>query len=186
MRINLTGRRVEITDSLREHVEKKLEKLSSYGDKIIDVRVVLSVEKYRQFAEVTISGRNNTKFHADELTDDMYASVDKAIDKAERQLKRRLSKKRSAYRRKEAEASPPAESSDDEASEDEESFESHGQYRVSISNEFPPKPMSVEEAVMQLESSDESFHAFVNEETDEVNVVFRRKEGGHGLLRRSF
>jgi putative sigma-54 modulation protein len=57
---------------------------------------------------------------------------------------------------------------------------------VSISEEFAPKPMSVEEAIMQLDASGEEFFAFVNEQTDEVNVVFRKKDGGYGLLRRSF
>ena len=79
MRINITGRHVEITDALHEHIEKKLDKMSSYFDDIIDVRVVLSVEKYRQFAEVTISGRGNMRAHSEEATDDMYVSIDKAF-----------------------------------------------------------------------------------------------------------
>jgi len=123
MKVNLTGRRVEITDSLRGHIDKKLEKLRSYGDNIVGVRVVLSTEKYRQFAEVTISGRNNAKFHAEELTNDMYVSVDKAIEKVEKQLRRHVSKKRSAKRRKEAESVPATEESDEDFSEDEELFE---------------------------------------------------------------
>jgi putative sigma-54 modulation protein len=185
MEIDLTGRHVEITDALRSHIEKKLKKLES-RDEVINVRVVLSVEKYRQFAEITISGRNNAKFHSHEATDDMYASVDKAIEKVERQIKRHTSKKRSAKRRKESATGAPEESSEEEPSEPREPIESHGNYRVSVSNGFPPKPMSVEEALMQLESSDGEFQAFVNEETDEVNVVYRQKEGGYGLLRRSF
>ena len=123
MQVNLTGRHVEITASLRRHIDKKLEKLRSYGDKIIDVRVVLSTEKYRQFAEVTVSGPNNTKFHGEELTEDMYASVDKAIDKVEKQLRRHASKKRSAQRRKEDESVPAAEEADEDLSEDDELFE---------------------------------------------------------------
>ena len=186
MRINLTGRHVQITDPLRAHIEKKLGKLRSYFDHIIDVRVVLSVEKHRQFAEITISGKHDIRFHSHEATDDMYVSIDKALEKIERQLRRHTSKKRKTRRRKEPEAGPPAGDSDEEPSEPEEIFEIHGQYRVSISNSFAPKPMSVEEAVMQLGVTDEQFYAFVNEETDEVNVVFRQKEGGYGLLRRSF
>ena len=100
MQISLTGRHVEITTALREHIEKKLDKLHSYGDSIIDVRVVLSVEKYRKFAEITILGRGATKLHSQEATDDMYASVDKAIEKIERQLKRHIAKKRKGKRHK--------------------------------------------------------------------------------------
>ena len=185
MQINITGRHVEITDALRGHIEKKLDKLSSYGDNIVDVRVVLSVEKYRQFAEITVSGRGNTKFHSHEATDDMYVSVDKAVEKVERQVKRHASKRRS-QRRKEEPATGLEEDSDEDSDESEKSVESHGEYRVSVSDDFPPKPMSVEEALMQLEASEEAFQAFVNEETDEVNVVYRQEEGGYGLLRRSF
>jgi len=185
MQINLTGRHVDITDALRDHIEKKLAKLDSYGDSIIDVRVVLSVEKYRQFAEVTISGRNNTKLHSREATDDMYVSVDKAIDKVERQLRKHTSKRRQGKRRKEPSVDSEG-GSEDEPSDSEQAIESHGKYRVTVRDNSPPKPMSVEEALMQLEASDAEFHMFVNEETDEVNVVYRQKEGGYGLLKRSF
>jgi len=123
MQVNLTGRHVEITDSLRGHIDKKLGKLRSYEDNIIDVRVVLSTEKYRQFAEVTVFGRNNTKFHGEELTDDIYVSVDKAIDKVEKQLRTHVSKKRSAKRRKEAESVPVAEEADEDLLEDDEQYE---------------------------------------------------------------
>ena len=186
MRINLTGRHVDITDSLRAHIEKKIEKLRSYADDSMDARIVLSVEKYRQFAEITISGRNDSRFHAEEATDDMYASVDRAIDKVERQMRRRVTKRRSAKRRKETESASASGGSEEDVPEEEEPFESHGPYRITISDEFPPKPMSVEEAIMQLEASDQDFRAFVNEETDEVNVAYKRKEGGYGLLRRTF
>ena len=116
----------------------------------------------------------------------MYVSVDKAVEKIERQVKRHRSKKQSAKRRKESAGGAPEESSEEEPSGSEEPIEAHGDYRVLVSNGFPPKPMSVEEALLQLESSDNEFQAFVNEETNEVNVVYRQKEGGYGLLRRSF
>ena len=186
MQINITGRHVEITDPLRSKIEKQLEKLSSNFDDIIEVRVVLSVEKYRQFAEITVSGRNNIRFHSHEATDDMYASIDKAVDKVERQLRRHLSKVRKEKRRKKAEPRSTPEGGDEEASEPEEEFEQHGPYRVSISSDIPQKPMSLEEAVMQLEVSDDVFFTFVNQQTDEVNVIYKKPDGDYGLLRRSF
>ena len=185
MKLSLTGRHVEITDPLREHIEKKMGKLDSYSDHIIDARIVLSVEKYRQFAEITISGRNNMRLRSREATEDMYASIDKAVEKIERQLQRYTTKRRSK-RRKEAESSSKSEDSGDEDLDDEEAFETHGAYRVSIDEIYLSKPMSVKEALMQLDLSDEAFLAFVNEETDEVNVVFKDKEGGYGLLRRPY
>jgi putative sigma-54 modulation protein len=184
MQITVTGRQVDITDPIRAHIEKKLGKLDSSFDRVTDVRVVLSVEKYRQFAEITVLG-SGVRLHSQEATDDMYASIDKAIDKIERQLRRRTTKTRQAKRRKSVETRPPAEEPEEDF-EPEELFEQHGPYRVSVNEEFAPKPMSVEEAIMQLDASGEEFFAFVNEQTDEVNVVFRKKDGGYGLLRRSF
>lgn len=186
MQIRLTGRHVEITDALREHVEKRLDKLSAHDDSIMDVRVVLSVEKHRNFAEITILARGATKVHSHEATDDMYVSIDKAVDKIERQLKRHLGKKRSAKRHKDDSLGMPEEAPDDEPTGQADLLESHGEYRVTISDEFPPKPMSVEDALTLLDASETEFQAFVNEESDEVNVVFRQRKGGYGLLRRLY
>jgi putative sigma-54 modulation protein len=185
MKVSLTGRHVEITDPLRTHIEKKLGKLDSYSDHIIDARIVLSVEKYRQFAEITLSGRNNMLLRSREATEDMYASIDKAVEKIERQLQRHTTKRKSR-RRKEAKSAPKPERPEDEELDDEEAFETHGAYRVSIDETYLSKPMSVKEALMQLDLSDHEFLAFVNEETDDVNVVFKDKEGGYGLLRRPY
>jgi putative sigma-54 modulation protein len=186
MQTNITGRHVDITDPLREHIEKKLGKLDPYSDHLFDARIVLSVEKYRQVAEITISARNNIRCHSREATDDMYVSIDKAMEKIERQLRKHTTKKRKTKRRKDTEPRPQPDDSEEEVPEPEEMFESHGPYRISISEEALAKPMSVKEAVMQLELSEEEFLAFVNEETDDVNVVFKKKEGGYGLLRRPF
>ena len=185
MQLSVTGRHVEVTEPIRTHIEKKLDKVHSYFDDIIDVRVVLSVEKYRKFAEVTITGRNNIHFHCEEATDDMYVSIDKAVDKMERQLRRHISKVRKTKRRKGAEPQPDAEASEDEDSDYDKEIEVAGEYRVSVSNKIPAKPMSVEEAILQLEASEDEFMAFINQQTDEVNVVHRKKDGGYGMLRRS-
>lgn len=186
MRLKVTGRHVEITEALHEHIEKKLDKMSSYFDDIIEARVVLSVEKYRQFAEVAISGRGNMRAQSKEATDDMYVSIDKAIEKTEKQVRRHFQKTRKEKRRRGGEPRSAEEAPEEESSDSEELFEQHGPYRVSISDKFPPKPMSVREAILQLDASDDTFLAFVNEETNEVNVVFTEEEGSYRLLRRSF
>lgn len=186
MQISLTGRQVEITDPLRTHIEKKLGKLDSYADYIIDVRVVLSVERYLKFAEITISARNNMRFHSREATDDMYASIDKAVEKIERQIRRHTTKRRRAKRRKEPENASQVVDSEEGDFEAEEAFETHGPYRVFLDDKIAPKPMSVKEAIMQLEVSEDQFLAFINEETDEVNIVFRKSGGDYGLLRRPY
>ncbi|RJP68891.1 MAG: ribosome-associated translation inhibitor RaiA [Candidatus Abyssobacteria bacterium SURF_17] len=186
MELTVTGRHVEITEPIRSHIEKKLQKVLSSFDRITDVRVVLSVEKYRQFAEITVSGGNSVRFHSQEATDDMYVSIDKAVEKIQRQLRTRVSKARRAKRKKSEEPAAAAQESDEGAPEPEELLEQHGQYSVSVSTHFGAKPMSVEDAVMQIEASGDVFFAFVNERSNDVNVVYRKKDGGYGLLRRTF
>ncbi|RJP22839.1 MAG: ribosome-associated translation inhibitor RaiA [Candidatus Abyssobacteria bacterium SURF_5] len=187
MQLMITGRHVDITEPLRTHIEKKMQKIKAYFDRIIEVRVVLSVEKYRQFAEITILG-SGIHFHSTESTEDMYASIDKALEKIERQLRRRTTKVRQSKRKKGAEPAVAAAELEEEVAEapEQELIEQYGQYRVTVANSILPKPVSVEEAIMQLDVSDGEFLAFVNQQTDEVNVVFRKKEGGYGLLRRPF
>ncbi len=208
MELMVTGRNMEITDSLKTHIEKKLRKIRKYFDRIIDVHVVLSVEKYRQLAEVTISGGDGINYHSRETTDDVYVSVDKAIEKIERQLQRRRTKVRGAKKQKagevrEAKRQLPPEQSEvetrksaagtvvasealEESALQRSSVEQHGPFRVQVSKKFAPKPMSVEEALMQLDSSGDDFLGFVDAATDDVHVVYKRKEGGFGLLRRPF
>lgn len=185
MQIVVTGRRVEVTEALHSHIEKKLSKISS-NDRIIDARVVLSVERYRQFADITVMG-NGIRFHSHEGSEDMYTSIDKAVEKIERQLLKRSSKVRQTKRRKSAEAETVAGRPAAEAAEsgDTEPVEQYGRYQVSVGDTVPPKPMSVEEAIMQLDIIDDEFFAFVNHQTDEVNVVYRKKDGGYGLIRRA-
>jgi putative sigma-54 modulation protein len=186
MQLMVTGRHVDITEPLRQHIEKKIQKIEEYFDRIIEVRVVLSVEKYRQFAEVTVLG-NGIRFHSRESTEDMYVSVDKAIEKIEKQLRRQATKVRQTKRKKAVEPGMPAPAGTAPAGTARADIvEQYGEYQVVVSDQFPAKPMSVEEAIMQLDTSDDDFFAFVNQQTNEVNLVFRRKEGGYGLLRRPF
>jgi putative sigma-54 modulation protein len=185
MQITVTGRHVEVTEPLHSHIEKKLSKICS-NDRIIEAHVVLSVERYKQIADITVVG-NNVRFHSREGSEDMYASVDKAVEKVERQLLRRASKARQTKRRK----SPGAESglvgsaAEGPVSDDAEVVERYGRYQVSVGDTLPPKPMSVEEAIMQLDIIDDEFYAFVNQQTNDINVVYRKKDGGYGLVRRT-
>ncbi len=187
MQLLITGRHVDITEPLRSHIEKKMQKIKEYFDQLIEVRVVLSVEKYRQFAEITILG-NGIHFHSTESTEDMYASIDKAVEKIERQLRKRRTKVQTR-RKKGPEEVPGVPAGEEEVPVElpgELPVEQYGGYQVVVMDGIPAKPMSVEEAIMQLDVSDDEFFAFVNQLTDQVNVVFRRKSGGYGLLRRTF
>jgi len=98
MQINLTGHHVDLTDSLRDYVETKLEKLERHFDQVVDVQVILSVEKLRQKAEATVhlSGNN---LYADDTQEDMYAAIDGLIDKLDRQVVKHKEKITNHHRR---------------------------------------------------------------------------------------
>jgi putative sigma-54 modulation protein len=187
MQLMVTGRHVDITEPLRTHIEKKIQKIKAYFDRIIEMRVVLSIEKYRQFAEITVVGNDSLHFHSKESTEDMYVSIDKALEKIERQLRRRIKVRQS--KRKKAAAEPEVaeeETAEEGAGEtpEDELVEQYGVYSVTVSDRFPAKPMSVEDALMLLDDSGDDFFAFINQQTEELNLVFRKRKGGYGLLRR--
>lgn len=172
MNFNIRGKQIKVTDALKDYVEKRVGKLEKYSDDFTDVQVTLTVEKERQRVEVT-APLNGFILRGEEETDDMYSSIDLVVDKLERQMekyRRRIGKKRA------------------KGVKDEPSFisqvddESLGQDLIVKNKHFPAKLMSVEEAVMQMNLIGHSFYVFMNADTEQMNVVYRRKHGGYGLL----
>lgn len=88
MQISITGRHMELTDALREHTENRLEKLNSEFPRLLDAQVILDWEKHRQLAEIIVHAPNHVTVEAKEETSDMYASIDSAVDKATKQLRK--------------------------------------------------------------------------------------------------
>lgn len=173
MKITLTSRRMEITQPLREYIDAKIKKLSRFKQNIKEAHVILSVEKYRQIAEIYLSG-NDFSISSNEETADMYNSIDRTIEKLERQVKkinkRKISNKRGNKTRSFDNASWPVEE-DDEISD-----------KIIKIEAFIPKPMSIEEAVMQIDYFDDKILMFRNSSDDEINVIFRRDDNSIGLL----
>jgi putative sigma-54 modulation protein len=174
MRITITGRNIELTDGIKEAVESKLSKLEKYFTPETDVYVTLSVEKERQKIEVTIPVKGHI-IRSEQVSSDMYVSIDLVEEVIERQLKkyrtRLVSKKQTAetnFQREFIEA----EGSDDE----EESI------KIVRTKRFGVKPMYPEDACIQMELSGHDFFVFRNAETDEVNVVYKRKGNTFGLI----
>jgi putative sigma-54 modulation protein len=93
MAIEITGRHVSVTDSIREHGRKRLEKLVAEFPRVDNIHMILDVEKYRHQAEVVVHGRRHILVEARETTDDMYASIDGVVDKVEKQLRRLVDKR---------------------------------------------------------------------------------------------
>lgn len=179
MQITVTGRHFEITDALRQRIENKIHKLDRYLDGITDVHVVLSVEKHRHIAEIILQANGNS-IRSVEETHDMYLAVDTVIDKVERQIRRQ---RKRGTGRKTRFIAKESEMATDEGFVEEAVKE---QPRVIRSKRFAIKPMSVDEAAMQMGLSDDDFLAFLNSETDQMNVMYKRRDGNYGLIEPEF
>jgi len=176
MKINVRGKQFKVTDALREYAEKRVGKLEKFSDDFDDVQVTLSVEKERQRVEVT-APLNGFILRGEEETDDMYSSIDLVMDKLERQMekyRKRIGKKR-------VKAVKDAPSFMPEAEED--YFEQDNIVKI---KRFHAQLMSVDEAVMQMNLIGHSFYVFANSDTGQINVVYKRKYGGYGLLEPEF
>lgn len=175
MRITITGRNIDITDGLRSAVEDKLSKLEKYFTPDTDVFVTLSVEKERQKIEVTIPVKGNI-IRSEQVSNDMYVSIDLVEEVIERQLKKYKNK---LVSKQQNAASFRKEFIEKEVSADDE-------IQIIRTKRFGMKPMYPEDACVQMELLGHDFYVFCNAETDEVNVVYRRKNGSFGLIEPEF
>ncbi|SDY60990.1 ribosome hibernation-promoting factor, HPF/YfiA family [Tindallia californiensis] len=177
MKVIVTGRNFDITNSLRDTIESKLDKLEKYFNKEAEAQVTLSVEKERQIMEVTIP-LSGSVLRAEESTKDMYNTVDRVVDKLDSQLRKhktKLEKNRiNNYETIRFENIPAQEKQEEEEA------------RIVKTKRFAVKPMSHEEAVLQMELVGHNFYVYANDETSEVNVVYKRKDGNYGLIEPEF
>lgn len=178
MRIKVSGKNFNVTDAIRERVEKKLSKFEKYFTPITEAHATLSVEKDRHIIEVTIPF-NGVMLRGEEATEDMYVSIDNVVEKLERQIR----KQKTRLERKIKDGSIRFENVvpfqvGDEDYEDE--------IKIVKKKRFAIKPMSAEEAVMQMELLGHTFFVFSNADTEEVNVVYKRKRGDYGLIEQEF
>ena len=175
MRITITGRNIDITDGLRSAVEDKLSKLEKYFTPDTDVFVTLSVEKERQKIEVTIPVKGNI-IRSEQVSNDMYVSIDLVEEVIERQLKKYKNK---LVSKQQNAASFRKEFIVKEVSTDDE-------IQIIRTKRFGMKPMYPEDACVQMELLGHNFFVFRNAETEEVNVVYKRKGNTYGLIEPEF
>jgi putative sigma-54 modulation protein len=179
MKIEITGRQIEVTPALREFATEKLRKLEKLLDGPLDVHVVLAVEKHRHVAEIQVKSRNAV-FSGTEETGDLYASIGEVADKLERQALKHKEKVTGRKRRegtRAAEAAvalegPPATSPDTEELP----------ARIIRSERYRLKPLTPEDAVLELEATGEEMLVYRDSGTYRVNVVYRRKDGNFDLV----
>ncbi len=172
----ISGKNIEVTEGLKSAIYDKLGRLEKFFADDTDVQVTFSVEKERQKIEVTIPMKGHI-IRAEQSSDDMYVSIDLVVEVIERQVTRYKKKitdkeQNKAYIQK-------GFFEEDDADDDEE-------VKIIRSKKFPVKPMYPEDACVQMELLGHSFYVFRNAETDEVNVVYKRKGNTYGLIEPEF
>ena len=171
MNITISGRNIDVTPSLREAIQDKLGKLDRYFTPDTDVNVTLSVEKERQKIEVTIPVKGRI-IRSEQVSNDMYVSIDLVEEVIERQLRKYknkiVDKKQSAINFQKAYI-------DNDYMESED-------IRIERTKRFDIKPMYPEDACVQMELLGHNFFVFMNADTDQVNVVYKRKGNTYGLI----
>lgn len=181
MNIQVRGDHVEVTKALSDYIEKKIGRLERYFDSPPerDVSVTLSIERGIHRVEVALQ-IHGIIFRAEERSGDMYASIDLVTDKVEHQLHKHKEKLNKQFRAKGLRTRIQA-STENGAFRSWPDAESPERQLVRVKT-FPMKPMDVEEAMLQLELLGHDFYMFANAVTDEVNVIYRRKDGQYGLI----
>ncbi len=172
MKTTITGKNFNTYQHLEETIEKKLEKLDKYFADDIEAKVVLSQERNKDKIEVNINAKG-AQFRTEQVADDVYEGLDKAIDKLARQMskfKGKLQKKYQDNKSVRFEAIPVPEESEAEVG------------KVVKTKKVDLRPMSAEDAVLEMEMSGHDFFVFLDEETDKVNVVYKRKDDNYGVL----
>ncbi|MDY3902902.1 ribosome hibernation-promoting factor, HPF/YfiA family [Peptoniphilus sp.] len=172
MLLNFVGKNIELTESLKNVAEKKFSKLDKYFSKEVEARVVFSTIREEQTVEVTIF-LPKTIIRAEETTDDMYSSMDNAVDALARQIRKHKTKLKRRYQNNETIRF-------DEIVE-KEKFEEPEKKIVKRKN-FELNPMNEEEAILQMELLNHNFFVFLDADTDAVSVVYKRKDGNYGKI----
>lgn len=178
MNYSIRGQQIEVTEALRDYVDKKLSRLDKYFDAppVSGGYVTLSVVRGLHAVEVTIP-LTGVMLRAEERSDDMYASIDAVVDKLERQIRKHKTKVNRKFRQEgslktlfvEDKAGAVTSDSDDEL-------------ELVRTKKFNFKPMDVEEAILQMNMVGHNFFVFSNIDTRSINVVYKRNDGKYGLI----
>jgi len=175
MQISISFRNLDSSDHLKNYAENRMARLKKYIEEPIEIYLVLSIQKFRHAADVTISA-NGFKIKAQEETGDLYSAIDMVLDKIEKQVKRHREK----VKEHKSEGKPKGLAEGKKIGEERELEEEVPQI-VNTERIFA-KPMDAEEASLQLKLSNSEFLVFTNSKTNLINVLYRRKDGNFGLI----
>ena len=178
---NIRGKNTEVTPALREYVEKRVGKINRYFGNIDEIFVMLAIEKDRHIVEVTAEVPGGLILRGEEATGDMYTSIDLVIDKLERQIRKQKTRLERRFRgggfkgelieEQKAQSQAQAETEDD-----------NEEFPIVKTKRFFVKPMDVQEAILQMNLLNHNFFVFRDANTNDISVVYKRKDGAYGLL----
>ncbi len=171
MKFIISGKNIDVTDGLKTAVQDKIGKLEKYFTPDTEVHVTLSVEKDRQKIEVTIPVKGSV-IRSEQVSNDMYVSIDLVEEIIERQLKKYKNKLASKHQNAEVFRQDFLE----------KDYVDEEEVQIVRTKKFDIKPMYAEDACIQMELTGHNFFVFVNAETDQVNVVYKRKGNTYGLI----
>jgi len=168
MHIDITFKNVDPSEALKDYATKRLSKIGKYIDRPAEAHVILSVEKIRHKAEVTLNA-DGVIVNAVEITEDLYSAIDMVMDKVERQIKKHKQKLQDRKGAARTVSEAPVSSEDRSP-------------RVIREKEYFVKPMSVEEAVLQIGVSGKEFLIFQNTDSKQINLIYKRTDGDWGVV----
>ena len=177
MNLQLRGKNTEVTEGLRNYVEKRFAKLEKYFTREMTGTVTLIIERNEHIIEATIP-INRFILRAEESSHDMYTSIDNVVEKIERQVRKYKTRVNRKGKQVGMDYLPFTTTEEPESTEE----DVVNNDRIEKTKTFVVKPMDVEEAIMQLELVDHDFFVFLNDKTDEIEVVYRRKGNKYGLI----
>lgn len=175
MKIKMTGKQIELTPALKARIEERFAKLDRYFHKETEANVTLSVQREKQVVEATVHS-GGLLVRVEEATDDMYVSIDNAVDVLERQLRKHKTRIEKKLKKDTFDAASLA------AIPFPTEIEEETEFKIARVKRFAAKPMSPEEAILQMDLLGHQFFIFTNAETGDSNVVYKRKHGTYGLI----
>lgn len=174
MKFNIIGRKMTVNEKKTDYITKKIGKLDKFFKTEPEARIVIGSRKDKEYIEATIYSEG-FMVRAEAEQNDIFSAIDKAVDIIERQIRKNKTKLEKRIKR---EAVSDNQLLSGEIFSDEEDAE----FNVIKTKRFPVKPMSVQEAILQMNLLGHSFFVFKNQETDELNVVYRRKDGNFAVI----
>ena len=188
MDVRIAGRHLDVTEALKDHITSGLGRFENHFDKAVDVDVILSVEKQRHIAEINLHA-NGLRINAKDTSSDLYLSFDSALQKIGRQVDKyrdRINRHQPRTSRESRDYTHHVLELGASESEAETSDDIEVGHTIVHREKLPMKPLSIEEACLQLDLQEDLFVVFTNAETQRVNVLYRHGDGTFGLIEPQF